>query len=167
MSDTAINMKTTKYLSWVRRRVMLPVLGLLRMGATPERLAWSLAAGIVVGINPLLGSTTILSLLVAWGFRLNLPASQVGTHTSYPLQVLLFLPFVHFGAVLFHTGEMPLHKAEIVRLARHPWALTKLLWMWEWHALVVWAAISVVMLPALAWLLRVILRRAMPTVRHA
>jgi len=151
--------------SWVWRKVFLPVLGLLRMGVTPERLAWSIAIGVAIGINPLIGSTTVLSLLLAFVLRLSVPASQVGTHSAYPIQLLLFLPFVHVGTVLFGTKPIPLSRAEIMPLARHPWELTKMLWMWEWHALVVWAVVAAVFTPALALLLGRVLRQAMPKTR--
>jgi hypothetical protein len=77
-------------LRFVQRRVVKPLLDLLRMGATPERLAWSIAAGVLIGINPVLGSTTVLAIAVASVFRLNYVASQVGNHLVYPLELLLF-----------------------------------------------------------------------------
>ena len=41
------------------------MMGLLRLGADPDTLAWSLALGVVVGVNPLLGSTTLVALGLA------------------------------------------------------------------------------------------------------
>jgi uncharacterized protein (DUF2062 family) len=149
------------------RRAVLPVLALLRMGASPERLAWSIAVGLLIGINPLLGSTTILCLAAAFLFRLNVAASQLGNHIVYPLQLLLLLPFVHLGTRLFHTRPLPLSRAAIVETARqHPAELIRSLWVWEWHALVVWSAISAVLLPALAITLTPLLRRVIARVRR-
>ncbi len=136
------------------RRVVLPVLALLRMGATPEKLAWSIALGLVVGINPLLGSTTLLCLALAATFRLNLAASQLANHVMYPFEVLLVVPFLTLGARVFHTGPIPLSPSLLFHEARtHPLALIKSLWTWEWHALVLWAAVSIILLPALGTLL--------------
>src|SRR5580698_196473 len=84
--------------SWIYRRIALPILALLRMGASPEKLAWSLSVGFIIGINPILGSTTVLCLLVAFIFRLNVAASQIGNHLTYPLQVLLLIPFIRLGS---------------------------------------------------------------------
>jgi hypothetical protein len=42
------------------RRVVDPILGLMTQGITPEKIALSLAFGIVLGVFPMLGSTTIL-----------------------------------------------------------------------------------------------------------
>ena len=57
-----------------RCRVLRPLLRLLRGGVTPRRLAWSLAMGIVIGINPTVGFTSVVVILLAWAFGL----SQVG-----------------------------------------------------------------------------------------
>ena len=68
-----------------QRRVITPLLNLLRIGASPRKLAWSLAIGFAIGINPLLGSTTIAALTVAFVLRLNLLASQIANHIVYTL----------------------------------------------------------------------------------
>ena len=138
-----------------RRRMVEPLLQLLRIGATPHQLAWSIAIGIVVGINPLLGSTTLLALAAASVFRLNVVASQLGNHIMYPMELLLFPVFVRLGIVLFHTPALPLERNALIHAVKsHPWDTTRLLWRWEWHALVVWAAFAVVAAPLLQRALR-------------
>lgn len=95
-------------LPFLRRRLYDPLLQLLRFGATPDRLAWSIAAGLVIGVNPLLGSTTLLALAAASLLRLNLVASQLGNHVVYPLELLLFPVFIRLGNALFRTPGLPL-----------------------------------------------------------
>jgi uncharacterized protein (DUF2062 family) len=125
--------------------------GLLKHGADPDRLAWSLALGIVIGINPLLGSTTLVVLALAAIFRLNLVASQVGNHSMYPMQLLLFPVFIKLGSMVFGTDRLPIHGKELYEAVKHhPWDTTKLLWTWEWHALIVWVVVAAVALPAIA-----------------
>lgn len=133
-----------------QRWIVTPVVGLLKHGADPDRLAWSLALGVVIGINPLLGSTTLVVLAFAAVFRLNLVASQVGNHAMYPLQLLLFPVFIKLGSLIFHTDKLPIHGKELFEaVKRHPWDTTKLLWTWEWHALIVWAVLAAIALPAI------------------
>ena len=147
--------------SWIHRRIVIPVLALLRMGATPERLAWSLAVGVVVGVNPLLGSTTLVALGVAAALRLNLAASQLGNHMMYPVELAMFPVFVKLGSVLFRTARLPWGEKQLWLAARtQPWATTKVLWVWEWHALVVWAAFAAVAVPAIALGMTPVLERA-------
>jgi uncharacterized protein (DUF2062 family) len=137
-----------------------PVMGMLRHGAQPERLAWSLALGVVVGVNPLLGSTTLVVLGLAALFRLNLVASQVGNHAMYPLQVVMFPVFIKLGSMVFSTRKLPLvGKALWDATKHHPWATTRLLWSWEWHALVVWVVFAAVAFPLIAMGIRPVLEK--------
>jgi len=154
--------------NWVYRRVALPVFALLRMGASPQKLAWSIAIGLLIGINPVLGSTTVLCLAVAFIFRLNVAASQLGNHVVYPLQLLLVVPFIRLGSRVFHTAPMPLSAKALLDAARtSPIALTRQLWLWEWHAFVVWAAIAFVAIPVFALALTPLLHRLLVRVeRH-
>jgi uncharacterized protein (DUF2062 family) len=144
------------------RKIVLPLLALLRMGATPKKLAWSLAIGCVVGINPLLGSTTIICLILIFALRLNTVAGQLGNHLMYPLELLLVIPFIRAGERLFHTAPLPIMNTQIFSMARSaPVATVKLLWQWEWHALIVWAICAIVAAPVLALILTPILRHSM------
>jgi uncharacterized protein (DUF2062 family) len=130
------------------------------MGASPRKLAWSISLGLVIGINPLLGSTTLLCLGVAALFRLNLAASQLANHLMYPLEIVLVVPFLRLGSRLFATGPIPLSPAALLHAARsHPVTLIQDLWQWEWHALVLWALIALPLLPGIAVGLTPILRR--------
>jgi hypothetical protein len=153
--------------TWVYRRGVLPILALLRMGATPRTLAWSIAAGLLIGINPLLGTTTILCLAVTTCFRLNLVAAQIANHSMFPLELALVIPFIRLGARVFRTAPMPLTPRVFLTAARStPLALIRQLWLWEWHALVLWAAISVVAAPVIAVALTPLLRRLLTRVKR-
>jgi uncharacterized protein (DUF2062 family) len=142
------------------RMFVQPLMKLLRVGATPEKLAWSLAVGVVVGINPLLGSTTVAVLALTGMLRLNLVAGQVGNHLMYPFEIALFPVFIKLGSMVFATPRPPLDGKRLLgAMQHHPWDTTRLLWLWEWHALVVWAVAAAAMLPVLVFSLRPILRK--------
>jgi uncharacterized protein (DUF2062 family) len=153
--------------NWIYRRVALPILALLRMGATPEKLAWSIAAGLLIGINPILGSTTILCLALAFVFRLNVAASQLGNHIVYPLELILVIPFIRIASRVFHTAPMPLSATELLQAARqHPIDLSRQLWLWEWHAFLLWIILAALTVPLIALALTPILRRLLNRVRE-
>lgn len=139
---------------WLRCHVLRPLLRLLRGGVTPRRLAWSLALGIVIGINPSVGLTTVAVVLLAWVFGLSRMASLVGSHLVAPLHLLLFIPFIELGVHLFHTRKLPMDRKQLERLSHHPWRLFHDIWQWEWHALVVWGVVSAMLMPVLAIYLR-------------
>jgi len=117
-------------------------------------MAWSLALGMVIGINPSVGLTTVLVVMLAWALGLNQVASQVGSHMVAPLHLVLFIPFIDLGVHLFHTRRLPLSRRQIEHLSHHPVRLIHEIWAWEWHALVVWGVVAAVTMPLLALYLR-------------
>jgi uncharacterized protein (DUF2062 family) len=116
--------------------------------------AWSLALGIVIGINPSVGLTTLVVILLAWTLGLNQIASQIGVHAVAPFHLLLFIPFIELGVHLFHTRRLPLSRQQIEHLSHHPWRLVRDIWQWEWHALIVWGIVAAVVMPLLALYIR-------------
>ena len=137
------------------------------MGASPEKLAWSIAVGLLVGINPILGSTTVVCLAAAFLFRLNLAASQLANHIVYPLELILVIPFIHFASRIFRIAPIPLDASELFHIAReHPLHLIYQLWRWEWHAFLLWAAIAALAVPLFALVLTPVLRKWLLRVEH-
>ena len=138
----------------LRCRILRPVLRQLRCGVSTRRMAWSLAFGVIIGINPSVGITTLLVILLAWMFRLNQVASQVGAQVAAPLHLLLFLPFIELGVHLFHTHRLPLTRRQLEHLSHHPIRFFHDIWQWEWHALIVWGLVAAFAMPLLAHYLR-------------
>jgi len=125
------------------RRVIQPVLNLLRQGTKPEEIALSIAFGLVLGIFPSLGWTTLLCLLAAVTFRLNLPAVQLVNYLVYPLQLALLIPFIRAGELLFHSAIMPLSVSQILAMIKAGvWHSIKVLWIATVQAIAVWALIA-------------------------
>jgi uncharacterized protein (DUF2062 family) len=155
---------------FLRCRILHPLLRLLRGGVTPRRLAWSLALGMVIGINPSVGLTTLVVVMLAWTLGLNQVASQVGLHAVAPLHLVLFVPFIELGVHLFHTRRLPLSRQQLEHLGHHPLRLVRDIWQWEWHALIVWGVVAAVTMPLLALYIRralVMLMRRHPTLVRA
>jgi uncharacterized protein (DUF2062 family) len=153
--------------NWLYRRAILPILALLRMGATPRTLAWSIAAGLLIGINPLFGTTTIFCLAIAFPFRLNVVATQIANHVVFPLQLVLVIPFIRLGSRVFRTAPMPLSPHLFLAAARtNPLTLTRQLWLWEWHAFLLWLAIAILTAPLLVFALTPLLRRLLTRVQR-
>ena len=146
--------------SWLYRRLVLPILALLRMGATPQRLAWSIAVGIAVGLNPVVGSTTVLCLALSFALRLNIVATQIANHAMFPLELALVFPFLRLGTLVFRTSAMPLSASLFFEHARTaPVALLRQIWVWEWHAFLLWLLIAIGIVPLIAIALTPVLER--------
>jgi uncharacterized protein (DUF2062 family) len=124
---------------FVRRRIVVPILDLLRQGITPEKIALSIALGITLGVTPVLGSTSLLCFLAAALLGLNLPAIQLVNYFVYPLQFVLLIPFIRMGEWLFAERPMRISVARIVSLIRADfWSAIATLWTATMHALVAW-----------------------------
>ncbi|EJF90629.1 DUF2062 domain-containing protein [Bartonella tamiae] len=86
---------------------------ILRIRATPHRVALGLAIGVLAGCSPLFGLHIIIALIFAWILRGNMAAAALGTLLSNPLT---FFPIVaadyklgHKMLSLFgHVDEIPL-----------------------------------------------------------
>ncbi len=147
--------------AWLRRRIVDPVLGLLRQGLAPGQLALSLAFGFGVGIFPVLGVSTPLLTVIALGMRLNLPAIQFVNYLVSPLQLLLIIPFVRVGERLLGAAPQPLTVgAGLEILAKGVVQAVVILWDAILHAALGWIAIGPVLIFLLYRALLPLLHRA-------
>ena len=129
--------------SFLRRKLVVPILDLLRQGVTPEKIALSIALGITLGVTPVLGSTSILCFLAAALLGLNAPAIQVVNYVVYPLQFALLIPFIRMGEWVFAAQPMKISVAQILNLIRADvWTAIAVLWTATIHALVAWLALG-------------------------
>ena len=144
-----------------RRRIARPIVDLLRQGVTPEKMALSLALGVALGVFPMLGTTTALCALVAFIWRLNLPAIQIVNYFVYPLQIALLLPFFRLGEKLFGAPHLPLSASQILATVHASfWDATRFLWTTIWHAALAWCLIAPVFVGLAYVLLVPLLQRA-------
>ncbi len=148
--------------SFVYRKLVRPLLDLLRQGVTPEKIALSVALGVVLGVFPALGWTTALCAIAAFALRLNLPAIQVVNYFMYPVQPALLLPFFRLGEKLFGAKHLPLSITQIFDLIHASvWSAIKLLWTTTWHAIVVWGLLAPLVIGMIYFVLTPLLRRAL------
>jgi uncharacterized protein (DUF2062 family) len=144
----------------LRDRLLTPLRAQLRQGTSPAQLALALALGGVLGIFPVLGATTTLCVVAGVALRLNQPAIQIGNTLSYPLQLLLYVPFLRAGAWCFGTPPVALTPAGIgAVIRRDPWGALAQYGAAHLQAVAVWAALAPLLALALAATLRPLLRR--------
>ena len=142
------------------RRLVRPILDLLRQGVTPEKIALSVAMGAALGMLPALGLSTTLCAIAAIVLRLNLPAIQMVNYFVYPAQIALLVPFFRWGEKLFRAPHFPISVLQIYALFHAgAWVTIKLLWTTIWHALVVWGMIAPVFVGLVYAILMPSLRR--------
>jgi len=79
--------------------------GFLQQGTSPKALAISTTIGLLLGLFPVLGVTTLAMTALSFRFRLNLPLMLAVSYLIYPFQILLIIPFVRFGELI--SGAAP------------------------------------------------------------
>lgn len=98
----------------------------LYQGLTPRKLALTCAFGVVLGIFPVFGLTTLLCFAAAFLFRLNIPIIQTVNYVIAPLQLILILPFIKMGTYIFQLRPFPYSSDQLLEMFRNNlWVLVK------------------------------------------
>jgi uncharacterized protein (DUF2062 family) len=151
-----------------RRRLLGPLVDLLAQGLTPERLALSLAAGLVLGLFPIVGVTTLLCLAAGFAFRLNHLALQLANHLAYPLQLPLALAFVRIGERLLGAPPVSLDPRALVRhFARDATGFLREFGLTGLHGILGWSVVAPALLLAVFFSLKPLVRRLDAALRRA
>jgi uncharacterized protein (DUF2062 family) len=142
-----------------RRKIIEPIIALLKQGVTYRKIALSIALGISLGIFPVLGTSTLLCVLAAVIFRLNLLAIQLVNYLVYPLQLLLLIPFFRAGELLLSDARVTVTLDTVVDRFKADWlGALNLLGETLMHAAVVWLLISPILTLLMYHLLKPALR---------
>ena len=146
-------------MSFFQDKIVAPLRAQLRQGTTPEKLALSVALGIVLGCFPVIGTTTALCLGAGFALKLNQPALQIVNYLVYPLQFALLIPFFRLGESLFRAEPIPLYAPDIARLFRaEPAAAFSAYGLTVFRGVFVWFLAA----PAATW---VLYKLALPRLR--
>jgi len=86
---------------FINRRVVQPIQQVVASGITPSNLAAALVVGLVGGLFPVPGVTTVVVFALVFVLRVNMIAAQVVNLLATPLQVALMIPQMRLGQTLF------------------------------------------------------------------
>ena len=119
-----------KILATLREKIVSPLSSLLKQGLSPKKLALVIALGVVLSIFPVLGTTTLICSLVAILFQLNIAAIQIANYTAFPLQVVLFFPFLKLGETISGISLDPITKDQLISIFQENYfqAISELTW---------------------------------------
>ncbi|MFM7742649.1 MAG: DUF2062 domain-containing protein [Verrucomicrobiota bacterium] len=134
-----------------------PLLAQLRQGATPEAVSAAVAVAFALAIVPVIGVTTLLCLLAGRLFRLNHIVMQVVNHVSYPLQLILLVPFVRLGETIVGAEPIALSPSALIDEFNQSFGgFVAKFGLAYVHGLLGW----ILTVPLLCWLAHLLLRRA-------
>jgi len=126
------------------RKILIPFRLVPKDGLTPEKLAFSVTIGIVSGIFPVIGMTTLLSIVLTMLFRQNLLIVQSVQWILALVQILLIIPFMQFGAYLLHQSVAHINMEQINH-AFQPGMLSgiKTVGMFHLYGILTWLILSI------------------------
>ena len=128
---------------WWRRWIVDPIIDQLTRGVSPEKLSWTIALGVVFGVFPVMGSTTVVCLAVGWIFKLNQAILHVFKAMVYPLHLALILVFIRMGERLYGVPLIPFSIGELmVRFKNSPIQFARDFGLAAWHGISAWLLVA-------------------------
>lgn len=116
----------------------------IKMGVTPEKLSQSVVTGVIIGIFPILGTTTILTALVATKLKLNHVVTQTVHYLMYPVQLLMIPIYIKTVGLIFDVGDTPIRPDLILAQFRaSPSIFLMKYGLIGFYALFVWAFLAI------------------------
>lgn len=149
-----------KQSNWFKRKLIDPILNLLKQGVEPHKLALAISLAFTLGFFPVFGAHSLLCLLVIWLFRLNPAAVFLVNNLAYPLIFALYLPQIRLGEWMFNAPPFSFQVTEVIELvSSKPLQAIKDLWDATMHAIAAWCLIAIIATPLLYFVLRAIFTR--------
>ncbi len=126
-----------------RKKLLDPVIDLLKQGITPEKIALSFALGAILGIFPVIGSTVLLCALATYLFKLNVLAIQLVNYLVYPVQLILFIPFIRLGEIILQHEPFPISMEIIFKMLKEDiWNAIQTFWVANLHGIFAWTIVA-------------------------
>jgi uncharacterized protein (DUF2062 family) len=126
-----------------RAKLKTVMVGLLKQGTSPERIALSVALGGVVGIIPLPGISTVVCVLLAIVLRLNHAVIQAANYAVYPFQILFLGGYILLGNQWFGgSASLASFDSLAVLMREDVWAGLLAMKRAGLHAVAVWVVTS-------------------------
>jgi len=126
-----------------QRRVIDPVVAQLTQGITPEKIELTIAVGSALALFPILGTTSLLCLLVGIALKLNQPIIQAVNYLCYPIHLPLIWWMVRTGEWLFGEAHRAFKMRVVAQLLwEEPAQFFRVFGVTLFHAIVVWAILA-------------------------
>ena len=144
----------------LRRWLVGPVIAQLSRGTSPERLAWTIALGIVLGVFPIMGTTTLVCLSAGWLLRLNQPVLHVFRSVVYPLHLALILVFIRIGERMHGVPLIQFSIPQLLsRFKDDPLQFARDFGLAAWHGVTAWLLVAPVAAVLIKFAVLPLLRR--------
>ncbi|XP_074567948.1 uncharacterized protein LOC141824537 [Curcuma longa] len=95
---------------WLKKKIVDPLMQIIRRGAEPKQLALSTALGITLGVFPICGTTVFLCGLAIGliGKHCHAPTLMLANFVATPIELSLIVPFLRLGELISGGDHFPL-----------------------------------------------------------
>jgi uncharacterized protein (DUF2062 family) len=152
---------------WLKFRSI--IIAQIKQGVSPHGLALSCAVGVSCGCFPLLGLSTLLSLLIGVFVRLNQPVLQVVHYLMWPIQLAMIPLLLRMGETMFRMQPLSVRPDVLAHeLVHHTSAFFSTYGKAGAAAVAAWVLLSIPLTTVVYFALRpVFLRLSMRTRRNS
>lgn len=148
---------------FLKGRIWQPIVKKIKMGISPKQLALSLSLGIIIGLIPFYGLTTVIVGGIAFGFRLNFAAAQIAHYIVHPIQIALYIPFLKAGSIFYSKDLLPHNIKEFMGQMKTDFLGTMQdFWIANLAAMLLWIIVAIPLGISLFYLFLNMLRRYVP-----
>jgi hypothetical protein len=143
-----------------KRWLIDPLKNQLTRGIAPDRLGWTIAAAVTLGIFPIMGTTSLVCFLFGAAFKLNQPVLHAFKTLVYPLHLALILVFIRAGQWLHGDPLLALSIPQmLVRFQADPMQFARDFGLAAWRGVTAWFIIAPFLAVAVKFSVTPLLRR--------
>jgi uncharacterized protein (DUF2062 family) len=139
--------------SRLHRWIIAPIREQLTRGVSPEKLSWTIALGLTLGIFPIMGSTSLVCFIAGFFLKLNQPILHLFKTLTYPLHLALILVFIRIGQFLNGVPPIPFSIPQLmVRFKDSPTQFARDFGVAALHGIEAWAIAALILIPLIRFI---------------
>ncbi|MFK7849898.1 MAG: DUF2062 domain-containing protein [Akkermansiaceae bacterium] len=163
-SEPPTSEKPSRFHRWIKQ----PIINQLKQGITPEKLSWTIALGVVLGIFPIMGTTSLVTFIAGWLLKLNQPVLHLFNSIVYPLHLALILVFIRLGQAINGVERIKFSIPEMLNHFREdPTQFARDFGMAALYGIQAWALVSIILVPILYYVSIPLLKHLIPNKKEA
>lgn len=128
------------------------LLDLLRQGKSKKELSIAIAIGVLLGVFPVLGVTTIICVFLGKVFKLNIPTLLAANYIVFPIQVFMIYGLIKMGEQLFFLEQKMDYEFFKTLMDRSIWTIFETLGTSLLAAVVSWIIVAALLFAPLYYL---------------
>ncbi|QTN32400.1 DUF2062 domain-containing protein [Akkermansiaceae bacterium] len=150
--------------SRLHRWIIAPIRDQLTRGVTPEKLSWTIALGVTLGIFPIMGSTSLVCFIAGYFLKLNQAILHLFKSLTYPLHLALILVFIRLGQYMNGVPPIPFSIPQmLVQFKESPARFARDFGMAALYGIEAWAIAALILIPLIRIVSLPLLKKLIPS----